>query len=223
MSTRPLSPRPNPVDAKQYDPALIEEAWYTWWDDNGFFHPEPNPDRTPHTIMIPLPNVTGLLHLGHALNNSIQDSVTRCRRMQGYETLWVPGCDHAGIATQMVVERHLAEEEGLTRHDLGREKLLARIWTWKDEYMTRILGQLRRMGASCDWERTNFTMSRKLSKAVRHTFLAFFNEGLIYRGKRLINWSVGVQTALSNDELEHHDVDTFSGICTTRSRVTRSA
>ncbi|MFH2005952.1 MAG: valine--tRNA ligase [bacterium] len=209
MTDKTLTQRPEPADTKQYDPQLIEEPWYQWWDENRFFHPEPNPDRKPHTIMIPLPNVTGLLHLGHALNNSIQDAVTRCRRMQGYEALWLPGCDHAGIATQSVVERRLHEEEGLTRHDLGREKLLERIWAWKDEYMGRILGQLRRMGASCDWERTNFTMSDKLSRALRKVFVDFFHEGLIYRGKRLINWSVGVQTALSNDELEHHEIDTF--------------
>jgi valyl-tRNA synthetase len=209
MTQTTLTQRPRPVDTKQYEPSLIEEDWYRWWDENRFFHPEPNPDKKPHTIMIPLPNVTGLLHLGHALNNSIQDAVTRCRRMQGYEALWLPGCDHAGIATQSVVERRIFEAEGKTRHDLGRDELLKRIWTWKDEYMNRILGQLRRMGASCDWERTNFTMSTKLSRAVRAVFLDFFREGLIYRGKRLINWSVGVQTALSNDELEHHDVDTF--------------
>ena len=208
MSNEKLSPRPEPVDAKVYAPSMLEDAWYAWWNDNGFFHPEPNPDRESHTIMIPLPNVTGALHLGHALNNSIQDSITRCRRMQGYEALWVPGCDHAGIATQSVVERRIFEEEGLTRHDVGRKAMLERIWIWKDEYMNRILGQLRRMGCSLDWERTNFTMSRKLSRAVRTVFLALFKDGLIYRGKRLINWSVGVQTALSNDELEHHDVNT---------------
>jgi valyl-tRNA synthetase len=203
-----VSAPPAPVEAKQYDPALIEETWYAWWDENKLFHPEPNPEREPHTIMIPLPNVTGMLHLGHALNNSLQDSITRCRRMQGYETLWLPGTDHAGIATQSVVERRLWEEQGLTRHDLGREQMLERIWAWKDEYQGRILSQLRRMGASCDWDRTNFTMSRKLSRAVRRTFLELFREGLIYRGQRLINWSVGVQTALSNDELEYHEVDT---------------
>lgn len=204
-----LTPRPEPVDAKQYDPSLIEEAWYHWWDENKLFHPEPTAGKEPHTIMIPLPNVTGMLHLGHALNNSLQDAVTRCRRMQGYETLWLPGTDHAGIATQSVVERRLWEEQGITRYDLGREEMLRRIWAWKDEYQTRILSQLRRMGASCDWDRTEFTMSPRLSRAVRRTFLDLFREGLIYRGQRLINWSVGVQTALSNDELEHHEVDTF--------------
>jgi valyl-tRNA synthetase len=208
MTERTLTPRPQPVEAKQYAPELIEQPWYQWWEENGFFHPEPNPAKQPHTIMIPLPNVTGALHLGHALNNSLQDAVTRCRRMQGFEALWVPGCDHAGIATQSVVERRLHEEEGLTRHDLGRKQLLERIWKWKDEYMSRILGQLKRMGASLDWERTHFTLSPELSRAVRAVFLQFFREGLIYRGKRLINWSVGIQTALSNDELEYHDVAT---------------
>jgi len=209
MTYKPLTTRPPRVDAKTYDPSLIETAWYAWWDENKLFHPEPNPDKLPHTIMIPLPNVTGMLHLGHALNNSIQDAITRCRRMQGRETLWLPGTDHAGIATQSVVERRLWEEQQVTRHDLGRKEMLKRIWAWKDEYQARILSQLRRMGASCDWDRTEFTMSPRLSRAVRHTFLSLFREGLIYRGKRLINWSVGVQTALSNDELEYHDVDTF--------------
>ncbi|MBN1945224.1 MAG: valine--tRNA ligase [Bradymonadales bacterium] len=204
-----LTPRPAPIRSKQYDPSLVEMPWYAWWEENRFFHPEPNAEKKPHTIMIPLPNVTGALHLGHALNNSLQDSVTRCRRMQGFETLWLPGCDHAGIATQSVVERRLYEEEGLTRHDLGRARLLERIWSWKDQYMTRILNQLRRMGASLDWDRTHFTMSPVLSRAVRHVFLTLFREGLIYRGKRLINWSVGCQTALSNDELEYHDIQTF--------------
>ena len=209
MTKPSLTPRPEPVDAKQYDPSLIEEAYYRWWDENKLFHPEPTPGKEPHTIMIPLPNVTGMLHLGHALNNSLQDAVTRCRRMQGCETLWLPGTDHAGIATQSVVERRLWEEKRVTRYDLGREEMLRRIWAWKDEYQSRILSQLRRMGASCDWDRTEFTMSPRLSRAVRRTFLELFREGLIYRGQRLINWSVGVQTALSNDELEHHEVDTF--------------
>jgi len=196
----------NPMD-KTYAPHEIEQRIYARWERDGCFRITGKGE--PYCIVIPPPNVTAALHLGHALNNTLQDVLARRKRMQGFDTLWMPGTDHAGIATQSVVERRLHEEEGLTRHDLGREKLLERIWTWKDEYMERILGQLRRMGASCDWERTNSTMSRKLSRAVRTVFLDFFNEGLIYRGKKLINWSVGVQTALSNDELEHHEVSTF--------------
>ncbi len=138
--------------------------------------------------MMPLPNVTGALHMGHALNDSLQDLLTRWRRMQGYEALWMPGTDHAGIATQAVVERRMLEEEGLTRHDVGREALVNRIWKWKDAYEERILGQLKQLGASCDWRRTRFTLDDICTFAVRRTFFKFFADGLIYRGKRLVNW-----------------------------------
>ena len=152
--------RPLPASElpKQYDHAAAQERWYPVWKERGYFHSEPDPKRRPYTIVIPPPNVTGALHLGHALNATLQDTLIRWRRMQGYNVLWMPGTDHAGIATQAVVERRLLEEEKKTRHDLGRAALVERIWAWKQEYETRILGQLARMGASCDWARTRFTL-----------------------------------------------------------------
>ena len=153
--------------------------------------------------MIPLPNVTGALHLGHALNGTVQDLITRWRRMQGFEALWMPGTDHAGIATQSVVERRMFEEEGLTRHDVGREALVERIWTWKDAYEKRILGQLKELGASCDWRRTRFTLDDLCSRAVRRTFFKLFKDNYIYRGKRLVNWDTHLQTAVADDEVFH--------------------
>jgi len=192
---------------KQYDPKEAQSRWYRFWEDSGYFNADPNPDKKPHTIMIPLPNVTGALHMGHALNDSLQDLITRWRRMQGYEALWMPGTDHAGIATQAVVERRMLEEEGLTRHDVGREALVNRIWKWKDAYEQRILGQLKQLGASCDWRRTRFTLDEMCSFAVRRTFFKLFSDGLIYRGKRLVNWDPFLQTAVADDELFHEDVD----------------
>ena len=156
--------------------------------------------------MIPPPNVTGALHLGHALNNTIQDILIRWRRMQGYDALWMPGTDHAGIATQAVVEKRLFEEEKKTRHDLGREALVERIWVWKDEYEKRILRQLRLMGCSCDWDRTRFTLDAICAKAVRETFFRLFKTGHIYRGKRLVNWDTHLRTAVADDEIEYEDV-----------------
>ncbi|MCB9639463.1 MAG: valine--tRNA ligase [Myxococcales bacterium] len=199
---------PPPCESPTFDPAAIEEGWYKWWDENGFFQASVNKERKPYTIMIPLPNVTGALHLGHALNNTIQDFLIRHARMEGHETLWMPGTDHAGVATQAVVERRLWEEEGLTRHDLGRRQMLERIWVWKEHYGGRILSQLRRLGASLDWSRTQFTMSPEFTHAVQYAFSALFRDGLVYRGKRLINWSVGIQSALSNDELVYKNVKT---------------
>ena len=143
---------------KQYDPKDAQDRWYEFWVKNGYFHADPASDKPPYCIVIPPPNVTGALHLGHALNNTLQDILIRWRRMQGYDALWMPGTDHAGIATQAVVEKRLLEEEKKTRHDLGREELVERIWAWKDEYETRILSQLRLMGCSCDWDRTRFTL-----------------------------------------------------------------
>ncbi len=157
--------------------------------------------------MIPLPNVTGALHMGHALNGTLQDLLTRWRRMQGYEALWMPGTDHAGIATQAVVERRMLEEEGKTRHDVGREALVNRIWRWKDTYEKRILGQLKRMGASCDWRRTRFTLDEVCSKAVRRNFFKMFSDGLVYRGKRLVNWDTFLQTAVADDEVFEEETD----------------
>ena len=159
---------------KQYQSQDAQARWFKFWEDNGFFDAEPNPNKKPHTIMIPLPNVTGALHMGHALNGTLQDVITRYRRMQGYEALWMPGTDHAGIATQAVVERRMLEEEGLTRRDVGREELVRRIWVWKETYEQRILNQLKSIGASCDWRRVRFTLDDVCSKAVRRTFFTIF-------------------------------------------------
>ncbi len=190
---------------KQYDHDKAQSRWYPFWKERGYFHSEPD-DRTPYTIVIPPPNVTGALHLGHALNNTLQDILIRWRRMQGYNTLWIPGTDHAGIATQAVVERRIFEEEKKTRHDLGREALVKRIWQWKDQYETRILGQLAQLGCSCDWQRTRFTFDAQCARAVRHTFFGLFKAGLIYRGTRLVNWDTSLQTAVSDDEVFHETV-----------------
>ena len=148
----------------QYDHAAAQDKWYSFWEERGYFHAsaDPNDKRPPYTIVIPPPNVTGALHLGHAFNNTLQDILIRMKRMQGFNTLWMPGTDHAGIATQAVVERRLFEEEKKTRHDLGREGLVKRIWEWKDKYKARILGQLRKLGCSCDWQRTRFTLDESV-------------------------------------------------------------
>ena len=189
---------PNRFDYKEACPKI-----YTDWEVAGCFKASPNKDRKPFTIVIPPPNVTGALHLGHALNNTLQDIQIRWHRMSGYETLWMPGTDHAGIATQAVVERRLKEDENKTRHDLGREKLVERIWQWKEDYETRILNQLRSMGCSCDWDRTRFTLDDTCARAVRTTFYDLFEKGLIFRGKRLVNWDTFLQTAVSDDEVFH--------------------
>ena len=190
----------------QYHHAEPQRLWYPFWEERGYFHSEPDSIRKPYTIVIPPPNVTGALHLGHALNNSLQDILIRFKRMQGFNALWMPGTDHAGIATQAVVERRLLLEEKKSRHELGREKLVERIWEWKNEYEQRILGQLKRMGCSCDWQRTRFTLDPVCARAVRHTFFGLFKEKLIYRGKRLVNWDTFLQTAVSDDEVYHEAV-----------------
>jgi valyl-tRNA synthetase len=194
---------------KQYDHAAAQERWYRFWEEKGYFHSEPNLKKKPYTIVIPPPNVTGALHLGHALNNTLQDILIRQKRMQGFETLWMPGTDHAGIATQAVVERRLLQEEKLSRHELGRKGLVDRIWQWKKEYEARILGQLKEMGCSCDWQRTRFTLDDVCARAVRETFFQLFKEGKIYRGKRLVNWDTYLQTAVSDDEVFHETVEGF--------------
>lgn len=185
----------------RFDHASEAEVILEAWEESGCSHAEVRDDRPPFTIVIPPPNVTGALHLGHGLNNTLQDILVRSKRMQGFETLWMPGTDHAGIATQAVVERRLKEQENKTRHDLGREALVERIWTWKDQYETRILGQLKRMGASCDWARTRFTLDETCTAAVRATFFDLFDKRRIYRGKRLVNWDTYLQTAVSDDEV----------------------
>src|SRR5438874_4058025 len=191
---------------KQYDPKEAQERWLKFWEEHGYFHSRPDPARQPFCIVIPPPNVTGALHMGHALNNTLQDVLIRWRRMQGYNALYMPGTDHAGIATQAVVERRLFEEEKKTRRDLGREALVQRIWEWKDQYETRILKQLRELGCSCDWPRTRFTLDPICARAVRHTFFNLFRDGLIYRGKRLVNWDTHLQTAVADDEIFHETV-----------------
>jgi len=191
---------------KQYDPREAQERWLKFWDERGYFHSRPDASRQPFCIVIPPPNVTGALHMGHALNNTLQDVLIRFRRMQGYNALYMPGTDHAGIATQAVVERRIREEEGKNRHDLGREELVRRIWAWKDQYETRILQQLRQLGCSCDWPRTRFTLDPVCARAVRHTFFELFRHGLIYRGKRLVNWDTSLQTAVADDEIFHETV-----------------
>ncbi len=193
---------------KVYNPEAVETEVYALWERKGCFRavPDGRPPDQRHVIMIPLPNVTGALHLGHAINNTLQDIVTRMQRMKGKNTLWQPGTDHAGIATQAVVETRIFKEEGKSRHDLGREKLVERIWQWKDQYEKRILSQLKLLGASCDWTRTRFTLDDVCAKAVRHAFFRMFQDGLIFRGKRLVNWDTQLQTAVADDEVYHEAV-----------------
>ena len=192
--------------AKKYEPKDVEEKWYAKWMADGRFHGESKDGGDPFCIVIPPPNVTGILHMGHALNNNIQDVLTRVARMQGKNTVWVPGTDHAGIATQNVVERAL-KKEGKTRDDLGREKFIERVWEWKEEYGSTISNQLKKLGASCDWERERFTMDDGLSEAVREIFCRLYDKDLIYRGNRIINWCPRCETALSDEESEHVDVE----------------
>lgn len=192
---------------KVYDPSEVEARLYKRWESKGYFRAEVDPNKEPFCIVIPPPNVTGVLHIGHALDNTLQDVLVRFKRMQGFATLWLPGTDHAGIATQNVVEREL-RLQGLSRHDLGREEFVERVWEWKDLYGHRIVEQLRRLGASCDWSRERFTMDPGLSRAVRKVFVDLYNnDGLIYRGNRIINWCPRCETALSDIEVEHSEYE----------------
>ncbi len=191
--------------AKNYDPHSFEDKLYNNWVTKGYFHAEVDRDKKPYTIVIPPPNVTGQLHMGHALDETLQDILIRYKRMQGYSTLWVPGTDHAGIATQIKVEEELRVKEGLTRYDLGREKFLERVWEWKEKYGGRIIDQLKKLGSSCDWERVRFTMDEGCSKAVKEVFVNLYNRGLIYQGSRIINWCPNCITALSDAEVEHEE------------------
>ncbi|MFH1853942.1 MAG: valine--tRNA ligase [Candidatus Omnitrophota bacterium] len=190
----------------RYNPKEVEEALYKQWEKNGQFHTVPSSSRKPFTIVIPPPNITGILHMGHALNNSIQDILIRWKKMQGFNALWVPGTDHAGIATQNVVERKL-RKEGKTRQELGREEFVNEIWKWRGQYGNTIITQLKRLGASCDWQRTRFTMDKGLSEAVLEAFEQLYNKGLIYRGNYIINWCPRCQTALSDEEAPHIDTE----------------
>jgi valyl-tRNA synthetase len=188
--------------AKQYDPSQVETKWYRFWEDREYFKADPNSAKETFTIVIPPPNVTGVLHMGHALNNTIQDILIRSKHMRGCETLWVPGVDHAGIATQNVVEKKLALE-GRDRHQLGRKALLEEVWAWKEDRERTIIEQLKRIGCACDWSRYRFTMDERLSLAVRRVFVKLYEKGLVYRGKYIINWCPRCQTALSDEEVDH--------------------
>ena len=191
--------------SKVYEPQQVEGHIYRMWMDNDCFKATPDPDKKPFSIVMPPPNVTGQLHMGHAMDATLQDILTRFKRMQGYEALWLPGTDHAGIATQIKVEEELRTKEGLTRYDLGREKFLQRVWEWKEKYGNRIVEQQKKMGASCDWSRSRFTMDEGCSRAVRETFCELYDKGLIYKGSRIINWCPHCLTALSDAEVEYVD------------------
>lgn len=194
--------------AKQYDPSTVESRLYKLWCDKGYFHAEVNPDKKPFAIVMPPPNITGQLHMGHALDNMMQDAIIRFKRMQGYEALWLPGTDHASIATEVKIIDALAKE-GKTKYDLGREKFLHRAWEWKAQYGGRIVEQLKRIGSSCDWQRERFTMDEGCSKAVTQIFISLYNKGLIYQGNRIINWCPECKTALSDAEVEYEEQDSF--------------
>jgi valyl-tRNA synthetase len=189
---------------KAFTPKEAESKWYQYWEESGYFRASVNPAKKPYTIVIPPPNITGILTMGHVLNNTLQDVFIRWKRMQGYETLWMPGTDHAGIATQNVVEKSLAKE-GKNRHDLGREKFIERVWQWREEYGRTIIKQLKKLGTSCDWDRERFTMDEGLSEAVQEIFIRLHKKGLIYRGKYIINWCPKDHTAISDDEVSHSE------------------
>ena len=191
---------------KVYDPKSVEKKIYDMWMEGGYFKGRIDPDKKPFSIVMPPPNVTGQLHMGHALDSTLQDILTRYKRMQGYSALWLPGVDHAGIATQIKVEEVLRKTEGKTRYDLGRERFLERVWDWKDQYGDRIVEQQKSMGVSCDWDRSRFTMDDTCAKAVRETFCDLYEKGLIYKGKRIINWCPHCRTALSDAEVEYKDI-----------------
>ena len=196
------------VLAKTYEPRDVEEKWYKYWEENGFFKASANSDKPSFSIVIPPPNVTGRLHMGHALNNTLQDILSRYKRMKGYNVLWQPGTDHAGIATQNVVEKDLAAK-GTDRHQIGREKFIELVWEWREKYGGVIINQLKRLGSSCDWSRERFTMDEGLSRAVREVFVGLYQEKLIYQGDYIINWCPRCHTALADLEVEHEDVESF--------------
>ena len=189
-----------------YDPGSTERRWYEEWVRRGYFRADPHSGKPPFCIVIPPPNVTGRLHVGHALNHSLQDIVIRRKRMQGFEALFLPGSDHAGISTQVVVERALAAE-GIDRRTMGREAFIERVWSWKERYGDEIVEQIKALGQSCDWSRLRFTMDEGLARAVREAFVRFYEDGLIYRGERIINWCPRDTTALSDSEVEHLEVE----------------
>ena len=191
--------------ASVYDPKEYEQRLYDTWIEKGFFKADRNSGKDPYTILMPPPNVTSQLHMGHGTGYTMQDILIRWKRMLGFDALWLPGTDHAGIATQMMVEKSLAEE-GKTRQEIGREEFTKRLWAWKEKYGGAIHEQFKKLGFSCDWDRMAFTMDEGLSKAVRHIFVDLYNEGLIYRGERLVNWDPVLKTAISDDEIENKEV-----------------
>src|SRR6187402_3024758 len=192
--------------SKTYNPSEAESKWYSYWLDQKFFKSQPNPNKKPYTIVIPPPNVTGVLHMGHMLNNTIQDVLVRRARMQGKNACWVPGTDHASIATEAKVVKLLADQ-GIKKSDLTREEFLKHAWDWKEKYGGIILEQLKNLGASCDWDRTRFTMEDDLSEAVLDTFVDLYNKGQIYRGVRMVNWDPQGLTALSDEEVIHREAN----------------
>ncbi|MGH7395169.1 MAG: class I tRNA ligase family protein, partial [Candidatus Methylomirabilales bacterium] len=197
-------PVPREQQDGQYDPRPVEERWYRVWEAAGYFHADEDSPRPPYCIVIPPPNITGSLHMGHALNNTLQDILIRWRRMQGYNALWMPGTDHAGIATQNVVEKQLAQE-GRSRFQIGRDAFIERVWQWKEESGGTIIRQLKHLGASCDWARECFTMDAPRSRAVTEVFVRLFEDGLLYRAERLVNWCPRCQTALADIEVVHEE------------------
>ena len=190
---------------KVYDSSLVEEKWYPIWEDAGAFSPKDDDGSESFTLMIPPPNVTGILHIGHILNNTVQDVLVRRARMQGKRTLWLPGTDHASIATEAKVSKML-KDQGVDKREIGRDEFLKHAWQWKDKYGGTILKQLKKMGASCDWSRTIFTMDDDYSHAILAVFVQLYNEGFIYRGERIINWDPVSLTALSDEEVIHKEV-----------------
>src|SRR5262245_59347074 len=195
-------------ETKAYVPSAVERRVFEEWMAAGHFHPQPDGRSRDQrfSMVIPPPNVTGALHLGHALNNTLQDILVRQKRMAGFNAFWLVGTDHAGIATQATVEKTIRKDEGKSRHDLGRDELVRRIWEWKEKYGSRIVEQLKLMGCSCDYQRERFTLDEGCAKAVRETFFKLFRDGLIYRGKRLVNWDTQLQTAVADDEVYHETV-----------------
>ena len=192
--------------AKQYNPNEVEDRTYKFWLDNKYFHAESDPDKKPYTIVIPPPNITGQLHMGHALDNTLQDILIRYHRMAGFDTLWLPGTDHASIATEAkIVEAMRAE--GITKEDIGRDKFLERAWDWKEKYGGRIIEQLKKMGSSCDWDRERFTLDEGCSRAVREVFVGLYEKDLIYRGNRMVNWCPHCNTSISDAEVEYESKD----------------
>ena len=187
---------------KNYNPADIEQRLYDKWQTNKYFHAKVDKSKKPFSIVMPPPNITGQLHMGHALDNTIQDILIRTKRMQGYEALWLPGTDHASIATEAKIVEKM-REDGVTKEEIGREKFLERAWDWKKQYGGRIVSQLKKMGSSCDWDRERFTMDEGCNKAVKEVFVNLYNKGLIYRGNRIINWCPHCLTSISDAEVEY--------------------